>query len=52
MATLMADHFQRETGFLPTRGLLNKRGKLRLAGDCRVDNMVPDYSMLDEIRYM
>jgi hypothetical protein len=51
MATLMADEIQQETGFIPVRGLLNERGRLRLAGDQKVDSMVPDYSILDEIKY-
>ncbi len=51
MATLMADEIQKETGFSPVRGLLNEEGKLRLAGDCKVDSMIPDYGILDEMKY-
>ena len=51
MATLMADEIQKETGFEPVRGLLNEKGKLRLAGDHEVESMVPDYSILEEIEY-
>lgn len=51
MATLMADEIQKETGFKPIKGLLNERGKLRLPYDNKVDEMVPDYSILKEIDY-
>jgi len=51
MATLMADEIQKETGFKPIKGLLNEKGKLKLPGDHRVDSMIPDYSVLDEIKY-
>ncbi len=51
MATLMADEIQKETGFKPVRGLLNEKGKLKLPGDQRIDSMVPDYSILDEVKY-
>ncbi len=51
MATLMADEIEKETGFKPIKGLLNEKGKLRLPYDYKVDNMVPDYSILDEIDY-
>ncbi|MCL4474717.1 MAG: cobalamin-binding domain-containing protein [Nitrospirae bacterium] len=51
MATLMANEIHEETGFIPVKGLLNEKGKLRLSGDHRVDGMVPDYSILEEIKY-
>jgi hypothetical protein len=51
MATLMADEIKMETGFSPVRGLLNEKGKLGLSGDHRVDSMIPDYSILDDIEY-
>lgn len=51
MATLMADEIQKETGFYPVKGLLNDKGKLKLSGDHKVDSMIPDYSILDEIKY-
>lgn len=51
MATLMADEIQKETGFKPLKGLLNEKGKLGLAGDHQVDSMIPDYSILDQIKY-
>ncbi len=51
MATLMADDILKETGFIPVRGLLNEKGKLRLADDHKVDSVIPDYSILDEINY-
>lgn len=51
MATLMVDEIQEETGFIPVKGLLDEKGKLRLSGDHKVDSMVPDYSILNEIKY-
>lgn len=51
MATLMADEIQMETGFKPVKGLLDKKGQLRLSGDHKVDSISPDYSILDETDY-
>lgn len=51
MATLMSDEIQKETGFIPVKGLLNEKGKLRVSSDHKVDSMIPDYSILDEIKY-
>ena len=51
MATLMAEEIQKETGFHPVIGLLNVKGKLGLSGDDKVDSMIPDYSILNEIPY-
>jgi len=51
MATIMADEIEKETGFKPVRGLLNKKGKVRLTNDHFIDSLVPDYSILDEISY-
>lgn len=51
MATLMAEDIEKETGFRPIKGLLNETGKLKIANDSKIDNIVPDYSILDEISY-
>lgn len=51
MATLMAEEIEKETGYKPVMGLLNEKGKLRLPNDNKVDSMVPDYSILEEIEY-
>lgn len=51
MATIMADEIEKETGFKPVKGLLNEKGKLRLPYDDTIDNIIPDYSILDEIDY-
>jgi len=51
MATLMAEEIKKETGFDPVKGLLNEKGKLKLSGDHQVDSMIPDYSILDQIKY-
>ncbi len=51
MATLMADEIENETGYKPVKGLLNKKAKLRLKNDNKIDSIVPDYSILNEIDY-
>ncbi len=51
MATIMWEEIERETGFKPVRGLLNEKGKLRIAYDKTIDRLVPDYSILDKIEY-
>jgi hypothetical protein len=51
MATIMAKEIQEETGFEPVVGLLNKKGKIKLPYDCKIDNLVPDYCILQEIDY-
>lgn len=51
MATIMADEIEKETGFKPIKRLLTERGKLRLPNDHLIDNIVPDYSILDTIDY-
>ncbi len=51
MATIMGDEIEKETGFRPVRGLLNEKGKIRIAYDKTIDCLVPDYSILDEIEY-
>ena len=51
MATVMADEIQEETGYKPVQGLLNEKGKVKLPYDFRIDSIVPDYSILDEVDY-
>ena len=51
-ATLMPDDFYQATGIRPVCGLLNVPGKLGLPGDECIDQIVPDYSMLDDIDYI
>ncbi|WP_434510489.1 hypothetical protein [Desulfitobacterium sp. AusDCA] len=48
-ATLMSDQMYADTGIRPVRGLLNERGKLGLPGDECIDQIIPDYSILDDI---
>lgn len=50
-ATILPDQFFKETGIRPVCGLLNEPGKLGLPGDECIDQIVPDYSILDEIDY-
>ncbi len=50
-ATMMPEQFYEATGIMPVRGLLNEPGKLGLPGDECIDQMVPDYSILDQISY-
>lgn len=48
-ATLMPALIFRETGVQPVCGLLNEPGKLGLYGDECIDQLIPDYSILDDI---
>lgn len=48
-ATLMPEQIFRETGIHPVCGLLNQAEKLGLPGDECIDQLIPDYSILDEI---
>ena len=50
-ATMLPDQIYEETGIHPVCGLLNEPGKLGLPGDECIDQIVPDYSILDEIDY-
>lgn len=51
-STLMPDKIFKETGIHPVLGLLNEPGKLGLPGDECIDQIVPDYSILDDINYI
>jgi len=48
-ATLLPDQIYQETGIHPICGLLNESNKLGLPGDECIDQLVPDYSILDDI---
>ena len=50
-ATMMPEQFYEATGIMPVRGLLNEPGKLGLPGDECIDQITPDYSILDDIDY-
>lgn len=50
-ATMLPEQIYEETGIYPVCGLLNEPGKLGLPGDECIDQIVPDYSILDEIDY-
>lgn len=50
-ATMLPDDIYRDTGIHPVTGLLNEPGKLGLPGDECIDQIVPDYSILDDIDY-
>lgn len=51
MATIMAEEIENETGYKTVKGLLNEKVKLRIKGDEKIDGIVPDYSILDDIAY-
>lgn len=51
-ATMMPEQIYEETGIRPVCGLLNEPGKLGLPGDECIDQIVPDYSMLEDIEYV
>ena len=50
-ATMLPEQIFAETGIRPVCGLLNESGKLGLPGDECIDQIVPDYSILDETDY-
>lgn len=51
-ATLLPDQIFEETGIRPVCGLLNEAGKLGLPGDECIDQITPDYSMLEDVDYV
>ena len=51
-ATMLPKQIYEETGIMPVCGLLNEPGKLGLPGDECIDQIVPDYSMLDDVDYV
>lgn len=51
-ATMLPEQMYEETGIMPVCGLLNEPGKLGLSGDECIDQIVPDYSMLDDVDYV
>lgn len=50
-ATLLPDQIYEETGIHPVCGLLNEPGKLGLPGDECIDQIIPDYDILNDIDY-
>lgn len=51
-ATMLPEQIFEETGIRPVCGLLNEPGKLGLPGDECIDQITPDYSMLDDVDYV
>lgn len=51
-ATMLPDQIYEETGIHPVCGLLNEPGKLGLPGDECIDQITPDYSMLEDVDYI
>lgn len=51
-ATMLPDQFYEATGIRPVVGLLNEPGKLGLPGDECIDQITPDYSILDDVEYV
>lgn len=51
-ATLLPDQIYEETGIHPVCGLLNEPGKLGLPGDECIDQIIPDYDILDDVDYI
>lgn len=50
-ATLLGDELHHETGATIVAGLLDKPGMLDPGDKQRVDTLIPDYSMLDQVEY-
>lgn len=51
-ATMLPEQIFEETGIHPICGLLNEPGKLGLPSDECIDEIVPDYSMLEDVDYV
>lgn len=51
MATLLGDDIEKETGVTVIRGLLDKAGILDKDDKCKIDELIPDYQILNEIEY-
>ena len=50
-ATLLPEDIFRDTGIHPVTGILNEPGKIGLPGDECIDQILPDYSILEDIDY-
>ena len=50
-ATLLGDEIERETGVRVIRGLLDQPGILDQGDRLRIDELIPDYQILDDIEY-
>ena len=48
MATLMKDEIQNEVNVTIVDGLLNQKGKLGYKDDDKIDDILPDYSIVDQ----
>jgi len=51
MATLLGDDIEKETGATVIRGLLDKAGMLDKDDKFKIDELIPDYQILNEIEY-
>lgn len=51
MATLMADEINKAVNCRVVKGLLDKKGVIGYGTDDRIDEMLPDYSILDQVDY-
>ena len=51
-ATMLPEDIYNETGIRPVTGLLNEPGKLGLPGDECIDQIVPDYAILNDVKYV
>ena len=51
-ATMLPEDMYLDTGIRPVCGLLNEPGKLGLPGDECIDQIVPDYAILEDIDYV
>ena len=47
MATLMKDEIKDQTGVIVVEGLLNSKGKIGYNDDYTIDNLLPDYEIID-----
>ncbi|MHA1492218.1 MAG: cobalamin-binding domain-containing protein, partial [Promethearchaeota archaeon] len=50
-ATLLHDKYYMDTGIRTKLGLLDKEGIIGIKGESKIDEMIPDHSILQEIEY-
>ena len=47
LATLLPQAVEKATGIKPVTGLLNRKNKVKIENDRTIDDMIPDYSIID-----
>lgn len=50
-ATVLADKIEKELGINVTKGLLNEEEKIGIKGESKIDELTPDYEILEKVDY-